>query len=248
MQAQTAPTSPSLPRFNTLTPAPPTKPEARRLSSLQLKSIKIYFENFCPDIEIFENQKDIEATFALRYQAFQEEQGLHTQGDPSKKWAFDGRDKTGIHFGFKQNGEVVGCCRIHLFDQTDAYDRDLFDMDQLERKYGDRIAMASKIVVRKDQRGKEVVRQIAAATYIIALVSECEILLGGCQLPILPFYLRLGFKTLRDPQYIEKIGQICPLIFNLTDPTSWFRKCSTWENILQVYQNSKTTFGLFQLD
>lgn len=121
-------------------------------------------------------KEEMEACFAIRKQAFVEEQNVPADLE------MDGQDTAARHFGVMVDGSIIGTCRVRLMGSA---------------------AKIERVAIIKEFRGKGVGQ--ALMKYILNELGkngDIELYKLSSQSYAVPFYEKLGFRT-RGPEFVE---------------------------------------------
>lgn len=149
-------------------------------------------------IRMVDTDEEREAIFRFRYHIYVDEFGLQPiEADHGKKTLRDSLDDIGLSFGLFEDGEVVGCLRILLFDDVD-------DLEPLIRKYNCSKALdtfdpvgicaTSRFMLDPRLRGGRVILKLIAAVLHEACKRGARLNYGDCSPHMLPFYEHLGYR------------------------------------------------------
>lgn len=121
-------------------------------------------------------KEEMEACFAIRRQAFVEEQNVPEGVE------MDGHDPAARHFGVMVDGNIIGTCRVRLMGSA---------------------AKIERVAIIKEFRGKGVGQTLMK--YILNELGkngDIELFKLSSQSYAVPFYEKLGFRT-RGPEFVE---------------------------------------------
>ena len=154
--------------------------------------------NSLPSLRLAHTDDDLAAVFRLRYEVYIEGMGLQIEhADHQRRWIKEEHDDHSWIVLAEDAGRCVGTSRMSFAADVDFDEakRRYFGFDHFAGLVPDRqLSTINRLVVAPEYRGSGLALQLFAASYATAARRGVELILGACELPLINYYRKLGFR------------------------------------------------------
>ena len=152
-----------------------------------------------PTFRLATSEDDHIAVYRLRYDLYVEDQGLFLDlADHRRRWLYDDYDPCSSIVMAELEGELVGTIRMTFGSDAkfSPASREEYDFDRFSGVVDDADqSIITRLVVRKDLRGGSLGRDLLHKAFELAALRGAELILGSCEVHLVNYYLKLGFRT-----------------------------------------------------
>lgn len=162
-------------------------------------------------------KQELNEVYKLRYSIYVEELKYHQPyADHKSKMLKDPLDRTGNLFGIFKNNEAIGTVLSNYVKHSGlGYYPELYKMKELVNGSFYDSSISTKLIIRRDFRSKSVAFRLALATYIQGLKDGIMYDFVDCELEMVPFFVRLGYKVYQKKIHHPEFGLGAVLVLEL---------------------------------
>lgn len=161
--------------------------------------------------------------FRLRYDIFANELSCSDESlDHSKETCTDSLDDIADIYLIQENDEVISSIRFVLLSKlipTKNITSEIYSflaLNLFEPLFSDKVAVASRFVVKPTRRGSLAAIRLIESAYIEGIKAGVKFLLAYCHPYLIDMYLQLGFRIHGDA-LIDKEAYFTPLVLVMHD-------------------------------
>jgi hypothetical protein len=162
-------------------------------------------------------KQELNQVYKLRYSVYVEELEYHQPyADHKSKMLKDPLDRAGNLFGLFKKNEAIGTVLSNYVKHSDlGYYPELYKMKELVNSSYYDSSISTRLIVKKEFRSTSVAFRLALATYTQGLRDNIQYDFLDCNLDMVPFFVRLGYKTYQDSMHHPDFGPGAVLVLEL---------------------------------
>ncbi|MEM7183986.1 MAG: GNAT family N-acetyltransferase [Spirochaetota bacterium] len=193
------------------------------------------------------SEEDKDRVFRFRYKAYVEDLGRKQHyADHKKKTVKEPFDANAILFMAEDNGEVVGTIRTNIKSQGPIEFEELYELENFEPYYPDKVSITTKFMVSKDYRKSYVAAMLSTTVYVLLREMAIEFDFITCEPHLVRLYQQMGYRFYKGSIQRQNYRDSIPLVL-LTSDTNYFQMIkSPFLRYARKFQNSSNTWLFFR--
>lgn len=163
--------------------------------------------------------EDRERVFRLRYEIYVGEmarkQEFADHGARRIEEPLD--DPSACLFAVEDGDELIGTVRTNFARSGNLEHPELYGLEDFGSYYPDRVSMATKLMVRRDQRGGQATHLLIAEHYRKIREQDVAFDILDCNPHLVPLYQKLGCRLYRENIQHPDYGTVIPMVLVTSD-------------------------------
>jgi len=162
-------------------------------------------------------KQEVNEVYKLRYSVYVDELKYDQHyADHKSKTLKDPLDKAGNLFGLFKKNEAIGTVLSNYVKHSGlGYYPELYKMKELVNSSYYDSSISTRLIVKKEFRSTNVAFRLSIATYTQGLRDNIQYDFLDCNLDMVPFFVRLGYKVYQDSMHHPDFGLGAVLVLEL---------------------------------
>jgi predicted GNAT family N-acyltransferase len=188
------------------------------------------------NIRIANTETEKQSIYTLRYEVYVEEMHRNQPyADHQRRMIKEPADRTAILMGAWEEDELVGTIRINKTFDTFIEYPEIYDLEETEAMYDQRLALITKLMIKKDRRGGRICLNIFRETFKVLRAEGINGIVIDANDHLLGIYSRIGFRSLKEKLEHPLYGMVTPMVMDLKDYNYFKEIDSPLTDLCQFY-------------
>lgn len=170
-------------------------------------------------LKLAETPDEWNDVFRFRYRVYVEEMRREQKyADHKARTVKEPLDDTGTVAVAHEDGELVGTVRLNLArDGTLGHYVNLYEMRRFGSYFPKHSSITTKLMVAQSHRSGSLGLRLCKLLYLTGLKAGVYFDFIDCNLPLKPFFTRLGYRQIQPNINHPEYGQVHPMVLTLYD-------------------------------